>query len=50
MLMGFVNSTMLLPGTNRKSHGQNSGMLTKLKKSSQDSVPLGATWSAIKCT
>ena len=23
ILMGFIMSTMLLPGTNRKSHGQN---------------------------
>ena len=37
--MGFIISTMLLPNTNRKSHRQNSGSLTKFQKSSQYSVP-----------
>ena len=32
ILMGFMISTILLPGTNRKSHGQNSGSPTKLGK------------------
>ena len=32
ILMGFIMSTMLLPGTNRKSHGQNAGTLTKFYK------------------
>jgi len=27
--MGLIISTILLRGTNRKSHGQNSGLLTK---------------------
>ena len=31
ILMGFIMSTMFLPGTNRKSHGQNYGTLTKLR-------------------
>jgi len=37
--MGFIITTALLQGTNRKSHGQNSGLLEFLWKASQDSVP-----------
>ena len=39
--MGFIISTILLDGTNRKSHGQNSVLLNFLEsfeKSSQDLV------------
>jgi len=32
ILMGFIISTILLDGTNRKSHGQNSVLLKKFKK------------------
>ena len=39
ILMGLINSTMLLTGTNRKSNGQNTGSLTQISKKSQDSVP-----------
>ena len=39
IVMKFIISTLLLTGTNRKDHGQNSGTLTKFEKSSQDSVP-----------
>jgi len=38
--MGFKFITMSLHGTNRRFHGQNTGTLTKLQKSSQNSVPL----------
>jgi len=29
---GFISGTMILPGTTRESHGQNSGMLMKFLK------------------
>jgi len=32
ILMGFITSTMLLPSTNRKSHGQNSASLKRFSK------------------
>ena len=32
ILMGFTLGTMLLPGTSRKSHGQNSSALTRFLK------------------
>jgi len=35
----FSTRRLLLLGTNRKAHGQNSGSLKKLKKSSRDTVP-----------
>jgi len=38
-LIGFIISTMLYPGTNRKSNGYNSASLTNFSKRSQDSVP-----------
>ena len=37
--MGFVISTILLRGTNRESHGQNSSTLQKFEKSSQNTLP-----------
>jgi len=40
ILIGSIISTMLLHGTNRKSHGQNCVTLNKFKKKSQDSVHL----------
>ena len=38
--MGWITSTMSLPGTNCKSHGQNSGAPAKFQTESQDSVPI----------
>jgi len=40
ILMGWITSTMSLPGTNCKSHGQNSGAPAKFQTESQDSVPI----------
>jgi len=37
--MGFIASTILLLGTDRKSHGQKSGLLEKFHKQSRDSLP-----------
>jgi len=39
MVMGFIIRTLILRGTNHKSHGQNSGALTQLGKLSQNFVP-----------
>ena len=38
-LVGFIIRTILLDGTDHKSFGQNSGVLTKFQNKSQDSVP-----------
>ena len=38
-LVGFIIRTILLDGTDHKSFGQNSGVLTKFQNKSQDSGP-----------
>jgi len=39
ILIGFIISTNLLPGNNRKTHGQNSGSLGEFWKLSRDLLP-----------